>query len=368
MKTSVAPELEVEAVDSRRRLRVIAWPALETRAMNPYTWLLYTNMDADVTDFSLRKAVTGGCDADILHVHWPETLLNQHSLPIAAAKAKALFRVMDRMRARGAKVVWTFHNEKSHERKHARFEGWFWEELTGRVDGVFALSRTGERVVHEQRLLRDTPVFVVPHGHYRGEYFDDPRVDERSELGIPAGARVILFFGQIRPYKNVPALIESFVSLASDDIVLLIAGKAAPGLEAEIRSCSGAHPGIRLHLRTIEPDKVFLFFRAADLVVLPYREILNSGTALLALSFDKPVLVPNKGAMGELAVQVGTEWVRTYEGEIGGPVLADALLWHSAVRRPDRPQLDHLSWPVIGRATLDAYRQLLGSPQPRYSN
>ena len=55
--------------------------------MNPYTWLLYTNMDADVADFSLRKAVTGGCDADILHVHWPETLLNQHSLPIAAAKA-----------------------------------------------------------------------------------------------------------------------------------------------------------------------------------------------------------------------------------------------------------------------------------------
>jgi beta-1,4-mannosyltransferase len=89
-------------------------------------------------------------------------------------------------------------------------------------------------------------------------------------------------------------------------------------------------------------------------VVLPFRDITNSCTALLALSFDRPVLVPALGAMAELQALVGDEWVRTYDDELTPDLLARALDW--AVRRPPGvPRLDALDWPEIARRTLSVY-------------
>ena len=55
-----------------------------------------------------------------------------------------------------------------------------------------------------------------------------------------------------------------------------------------------------------------MFFSAADLVVLPFSDIMHSGSAILALSFNKPVLVPARGALPELQTRVGAAWVQTY--------------------------------------------------------
>ena len=98
------------------------------------------------------------------------------------------------------------------------------------------------------------------------------------------------------------------------------------------------------------------YLRAADLVVLPFRDITNSASALLALSFDRPVLVPALGAMGELQAIVGTEWVRTYEGELTAEVLAEALEW-AAHRSDGSAPLDALGWAEIARRTLVVYRR-----------
>ena len=54
-------------------------------------------------------------------------------------------------------------------------------------------------------------------------------------------------------------------------------------------------------------------FAAADVVVLPYLDISNSGVAMLALSLQRPVIGPSKGAFPELQAQVGTTWVRTFD-------------------------------------------------------
>lgn len=116
---------------------------------------------------------------------------------------------------------------------------------------------------------------------------------------------------------------------------------------------------MHLHLDFIPKEKVQLFFRAADGVVLPYTEILNSGSALLALSFNRPVLVPEKGAMGELQDQVGDEWVNTYRGSLTPNHLQDALSWARAGDRSPRPPLDAFEWETIARQTLKAYQRLL---------
>ena len=69
------------------------------------------------------------------------------------------------------------------------------------------------------------------------------------------------------------------------------------------------------------------WLRAADLVVLPYRAIQNSGSAMLALSADRPVVVPALGAMRELQAAVGEDWVRCYEGDFDADELERSIRW-----------------------------------------
>jgi hypothetical protein len=115
---------------------------------------------------------------------------------------------------------------------------------------------------------------------------------------------------------------------------------------------------VRLTLEHVPDVDMQRYLRAADLVVLPFTDITNSASALLALSFDRPVLVPALGAMGELQAIVGEDWVRTYDGELTREILAGAL--ESATRPPGaRPDLEPLGWDGIARRTLALYRDVI---------
>ena len=69
---------------------------------------------------------------------------------------------------------------------------------------------------------------------------------------------------------------------------------------------------------------------ASELVVLPFANMTNSGSLLLALSLDRPVLVPSQPMTEQLAAEVGPGWVLTYAGPLEPAVLLDAL---AAARR-----------------------------------
>jgi glycosyltransferase involved in cell wall biosynthesis len=211
--------------------------------------------------------------------------------------------------------------------------------------------------------LKGVPNYVIPHGHYRSEY-PNTVCDARKKLGVSSRARVLLFFGQIRQYKNVPALIRAFRRIQGD-VILCIAGRpSSEYLATEVAREAAGDPRVRLHLHEVPKERVQLFFRAADLVVLPYRDILNSGTALLSLSFSRPVLVPDRGSMGELRLSTGPEWVRTYTGEIGAATIEEALRWSVNRPRPDQLCLDHLEWPELARQTLNAYAEIKSREMP----
>ena len=108
-----------------------------------------------------------------------------------------------------------------------------------------------------------------------------------------------------------------------------------------------------------------LFLNAADLVVLPYREVLNSGAALLALSFNKPVLTSDAGALPELREQVGAAWVELYPESLTADVLDTALQWAVGTPRPTTAPLEFADWSEIAQATIAAYRCVLASRDPR---
>src|SRR5439155_7733548 len=130
----------------------------------------------------------------------------------------------------------------------------------------------------------------------------------------------------------------------------------------DLRHEGQCDPRIRYHLDFVDADAAQVFFRAADLVVQPYREILNSGTALLALSFDRPVLVPRHGAGVDLATEFGLPWVTTYEGELDPDTLRRALAAASALpERTDGSHVRSIDAAEIGKKMVRAYRELVGA-------
>ena len=128
----------------------------------------------------------------------------------------------------------------------------------------------------------------------------------RARLGIADDAVVATFFGHVRPYKGVAALVHTFRSSATPVRVLLVCGRPLDDeVRQDVEDAARGDERVRLRLAFIADDEVQHLLRAADLVVLPYAESSNSLVALLALSFDRPILAPAIGAFPELARTVG---------------------------------------------------------------
>lgn len=344
-------------------MRVTAWPAFKTKYKNPYNWLLYSHMQQQgiqVDEFSMRQAVTQRYD--ICHLHWPvETIVRCSSAAAAWGRAILMLRVLDWMRLQGTRIVWTIHDQTPHSVVYPKIARWFQNNLTRRIDGCISLCEASQTLFEASSpSLKARSHAVIPHGHYREVY---PKqigsATAKAQLEIPENESLLLFLGYIDYYKNVPALIRAFKALDEPDWCLLIAGKVeVPALREEIIQLAAGDDRIRLQLKFIPDDHLQTYFQAADLVALPFTEILNSGSTLLALSFDRPVLVPHQGALVSLQEAVGSAWMKLYETDLTPTVLASGLQWAKTQSRPTAIDLSAFDWSVISQQTVSFYQTL----------
>lgn len=332
-------------------MRILARPG--ENAQNPYVGKLYESLmgteGVEVEGFRPWSALRPR-RPDIFLVQWPETVFD-HSLAGGLAVGHGIVLAAALLRRRGCRVAWIAHNLQSHERRFPHAEDRFWNAFCKQVDATISLSHAGLAAALERHPgLSGKPGIVVPHGHYRGVYPDSiGRSEARNRKDLPDAGRIVLFLGRILSYKNVPALVSAFRAAAVENDRLCIVGRPREEhLGREILAASEGDPRIRTEFGYVPDDRLQEWFRAADLCVLPFREILNSGSAILSLSFDLPILVPDQGAMAELRTTTGGDWVRTYTGELTTPVLAQALRWATDTRRERHAPLQRLEWNSIG--------------------
>ena len=291
--------------------------------------------------FSFKSAYRGGYD--VLHVHWPELLVRDRRPWRAFAKRRALDVLLVLLRLRRVPIVWTAHNPEPHET-------WSAAERT-------SVARFERRVALEIRLNDETPVsagraaVTIPHGHYRSRF---------EALPLPASEPGrLLYFGIIRPYKGVDALLRAFEALPGGDLTLRIVGDPHAGQRELVEAAEAADHRVSSVLRYVDDDELVDDVGRAALVVLPYQERMgNSGSLLVALSLGRPVLVPASPVNAALAAEVGPGWVHQYDGELTAEVLAAAV--RTAARSGSgEPRLASRDLDEVGRQHAAAYERAI---------
>ncbi|HEX9998185.1 MAG TPA: glycosyltransferase family 4 protein [Abditibacterium sp.] len=309
--------------------------------------------------------------ADILHFHWLHPYMIKPSARATLAWSLFLVAQILILKARGTKIVWTAHNIQSHESPFPRLERRLQRLFLGHCDAIIAHCECAKTEVGRVFGVPARKIWVVPHGNYVASYPNTiSREDARQKLDLPLDAPVLLFLGQIRPYKGVLELVEAFQTLSKETEsdanapILLIAGKTREEGDIEqIQAAIGENRAIRFVPGFVSDTEIQTYMNAADAVVFPYRDILTSGAVLLAMSFERACIAPRRGCISETLDEKG--------GFLYAPEAKGALLeaLRAALQRQKElammgkyngERAAQWDWPSVAQQTEDVYRRAAG--------
>ncbi len=285
----------------------------------------------------------------------------------------------------GKRIAFTAHNVNAAERDGA-------DSVLNRlslraqyrlVDRIFVHTEKMKAQLVEAFGVGEEKITTIPFGTYdMVPQTTMTPVQAKQRLGLRDSDRAILFFGRIAPYKGIDLLVKAFEKIALGDsrYRLLIAGEAMKESEEQWQKVqreieqSPIRAQVIQHIRFVPDDEIELFLKGADVLVLPYTEIFQSGVLFMAYSFGLPVVATDVGSLPHDIVSGKTGFVC----RVGDPVdLAKAIetyfsseLYQNLDERraqiKNAVQLSH-SWDIAAGKTCDVYAQLTSMKDLQYS-
>lgn len=346
-------------------MRVAFLPESNRWRINPYLDLLASSLrelGVDVeyigSDYlSGRWLIQHRRTVDVLHFHWIQYhYVRGDSHGVWRNLIGFVGRIM-LARLLGYRLVWTAHNLLPHELAQGNIDVVARRAMVLLAHRVLVLCEAGRQQLAE-RFGRRKGVCVTPHGHYIGAYpVGSSRTQARTNLGLAPEDVVYLFFGGVRPHKNVEVLMQVFADMPGENLRLLVVG-FPHGEEIRQRVLQRAATDSRIVtvLGLVPDTEIQCYMKAADIVVLPFARILSSGSAMLAMSFGRPVIVPAAGCL--------PEWVTPDCGFLYNPADSDGLYQAMcAAQHVDLTKMGEtayqqalmFSWDFVARQTLAAY-------------
>lgn len=305
---------------------------------NPYLLQLVRSLQpyVIVDTFSWRAALLARYD--VLHIHWPEVLISGRTALRTAGRSVLFLLVLVVARTTRRAVVRTVHNPAPHERLDRCRRA-----LLSLCDRWTAGWVTMTRAVEVPE-----PGALIPHGHYRDWY--------RAPAGVAPTAGRVLFFGHIRKYKGIDQLLDVMNECPDAGLTLRLVGRPQdPEVAAQVETAA-AHDGrVSARLEYLDDDELAHEVTASSLTVFPYHDMVNSGAVLLALSLDRPVLVPETRATRDLQSEVGADWVMTFSPPLSSDELESAVERAATVATSGRPDLTRRDWDDVARQHVGLY-------------
>jgi glycosyltransferase involved in cell wall biosynthesis len=291
----------------------------------------------------LRHRREGGRGVDVVHYQW---------LTLEALDAALL--------ARGAPRVFTSHNVLRRGAGRLREAGP--RRVADAVDAIVVHTRGSAQAMTDRYGADPGKVHVIPHGAFdylaTGSH-EAPLPPELAAVERP----VILSFGVLRPYKGVDVLIDAFAGIEGAE--LWIVGR--PWMDVAPLRAAAARAGgaVRFVDRFVAEDELPAYFRRADVVALPYRDIDQSGVLYTALAFGKAIVASSIGGFAEVAEDHGA-LVPVPAGDPAAlraalaELVADPAARAAQEARAAAAAAGPYSWDEAARLTLALYEEVAG--------
>lgn len=291
---------------------------------------------------------------DFIHLDWlhqyyfrASRLLTWISFPVFVIDVLLAKRVM------GAKFVWTLHNIHPHAGPDYGPYRWPRQFFARHCEWIRVFSKSTVDRAATKLLVSPKKFIVIPEGSYLSYYPDEvDRTSARRRFQLENSEKVLLFLGSIKPYKGIEDLITAFRELHKKTRVkLIIAGATLDTAYAKmIQEQVTASESISFFPGLVEVEEIQYYMKAADLVVLPFKKIENSGTAILAMGFGKVVVAP---AQGVLPYRLSAQLQLLYQEELLVGLLSAINIPHKEllnIGRNNKENLEKHKWSDFTKA------------------
>jgi glycosyltransferase involved in cell wall biosynthesis len=265
-------------------------------------------------------------------------------------------------RRRGSKIVLTVHDLLPHDTGEAHKQTF--RELYRMVDGIICHSASIETRLETEFSVPREKIAVIPHGPF---FYDLPATNSAQTLrgfDLKPGKLLVLWQGIIFPYKGIDLLLNAWqhVEASGVDASLLIVGTGSPELSEQIRE-QIVHLGLQhvmLHLRFITTEELVALYRAADIVVYPYRAITTSGALATGLALSKTIVASNLPVFRELLTDRNNALLVDPENSTALAAALIELCENSSLRRQLAANVEAMnfgdqSWLAIAQTTKKFY-------------
>ncbi len=276
------------------------------------------------------------------------------------------------------RIALTAHNINRHERDGN--DSWL-NRFTLRVqyrlsDRIFVHTVKMKHDLERNFAVSEGKITVIPFGINNSvpETNLSPQ-EAREKLGVAPQTRVLLFFGSIAPYKGLEYLVEAISTLRDAGHIyrIVIAGRPKGGcvywrnIQQQVIQ-RGLQELVIQRIEFIPDDDIEVYFKGADVLVLPYTHIFQSGVLFLGYNFGLPVIAADVGSFREEIVEGKTGFIfqPMNSRELAARIeqyFASDLFRNLPRRRHEIRALarERYSWDIVGNITEKAYRGLEGS-------
>ena len=278
----------------------------------------------------------------------------------------------------GKRLVFTAHNIDEQQRDGNKniLNQLSLKILYNLVDHIFVHTIKMKEELIQDFNIKVNKVTVIPFGiNNTLPRTHSTRADARNALGLQDYHKILLFFGNIAPYKGLEDLVTAAVHLRErdDSYRVIIAGqvKNCRSYWRNLKQAINAHElnkYITARTEYVPDHEVEMYFKCADVLVLPYKFIYQSGVLFLSYSFGLPVIASDVGSLREDIIEGKTGFICNPNDPDDLAEKIDVYFNSDLFRSLEKYRTEIIryanekhSWTTVAEKTYAVYRNLLGS-------
>jgi tetratricopeptide (TPR) repeat protein len=286
------------------------------KTRNPFYTIIATELikhtDIDFRFTTNRDDVIKACvlkpKHTVIHFHQLDPLYHpgDQTEQSIRQRAESLLDFLREIKKVGGKIVWTKHNPVPHNQQFASIDIELEQKVLDIVDQVIVLGYGAKAILSS--ICSPNKITVIPHPAFDLVY--GPllsKLEARCRIGVETNSFLFGSIGEIKPYKGLEFMIKTFAELTSEKPapMLIIAGN--PASKAYVDQLKVNLPNnVVLQDQEIAFDEMSAWICSLDASIFSFKDIWASGSVILSISYQTPVIVPDIGLLREYVEQDNT--------------------------------------------------------------